>query len=130
MAYSPSLYNPYGVMPMPQSNGQIWVEDIEGAKMYPQAPNTTSPPLYLRNENAFCIKTTDGIGALLSLEKFNFFKEELETLPKEKSELYVTKESFDSEIAEIKEFIDSKINAILEAIDGKRIASESTEQSE
>ena len=119
MAYNASLYNPYGVQqfqPMLASvqpvNELTSVKSSEGAMMYPLPPNSVSKPLFLEDENAFFIKTTDGGGAA-TLKKYTF--EEAVIEPESNSD-YVTKE-----------YLDSRISQIMEAINGKHIVSKQSE---
>ena len=110
MAYNPTLYNPYGLPDQQPSDTMIWIQSVEEGWTYPVAQGATSPPLWLTEENSFLRKQVDQNGSA-SLKKFDFSEVPLEE--KNESELYVTKEYFDSQIAEIKE-----------AINGERIASE------
>mgnify|MGYP006916039939 CR=1 FL=1 len=120
MAYNPALYSPYGMQLQPQqmqpampaqpSNGLVWIDTIEGAQMYRMAPDSVSPPLLLKDEDAFIVKTTDGGGAA-TLKKFSFT--EVPLTEEKDSELYVTKE-----------YLDKWGNQMMEAINGKRTASE------
>ena len=80
--------------------------------MYPLPPNSVSKPLFLEDENAFFIKTTDGGGAA-TLKKYTF--EEAVIEPESNSD-YVTKE-----------YLDSRISQIMEAINGKHIVSKQSE---
>ena len=128
MAYNPSIYNPYGsqqfqpttgmmpntyaptYQPQPPVNGLVKIDGIEGAQMYQIPPNSVSPPLFLANENAFFIKTTDGGGAA-TLKKYTFAEEPLQA--NNDSGQYVTREYFDQQM-----------NSIMEAINGKRTVPE------
>ena len=121
MAYNPSLYNPYGSQqfqpttggnlqyqptytPQQPVNGLIKVTDIRGAEMYLIPPGSVSPPLFLEDENAFFIKTTDDGGAA-TIKKYVF--EEAPMTAQNQGE-FVTREYFDQ-----------KMQAIMEAINGK-----------
>jgi hypothetical protein len=104
MFYNPGLYNPSTYSNTQPVNGLIKIESIEGAQMYQLPPNSVSPPLFLSEENAFIVKTTDGGGAA-SLKKYSF-KEE--PMTNNKNDEFVTREYFDE-----------KMNNILEAINGK-----------
>lgn len=124
MAYNPAIYSPYApqaivppqpIVPMqpmaqqPQpSNGLVFIDGIEGAQMYPQAPDSVSQPLFLKSEDAFIVKTTDAGGAA-SLKKYSFT--EIPLNDKNESELYVTKDYFDSQITELKETINDQRTA-------------------
>ena len=114
MAYNPALYNPYGLQTqqVQPTNGLVWIDGIEGAQMNQMAPDSVSPPLFLKEEDSIIIKTTDGGGAA-SLKKYSFSEVPLQ---QNDSELYVTKEYFDAKIGEI-----------TEAINGKHIASEQSD---
>lgn len=119
MAYNPSLYNPYGTQQFqptisyPQQfqptmqqqpvNGLVRIEGIEGAQMYQMPTNSVSPPLFLGNEAAFFIKTTDGGGAA-TLKKYSFKEEPLEPVSND----YVTKADFNAFAQEIREAINGK----------------------
>ena len=113
MAYDPSLYNPYGLQqfqPRVQPiNGLIQVNGIEGAQMYQLPPGSVSPPLFLKDENAFFVKTTDDGGAA-SIKKYTF---EEAPITNNNSTEYVTREYFDQQM-----------NNIMEAINGKHPVSE------
>ena len=115
MAYNPTLYNPYGLQPQQPVDTMVWISSTEEGWTYPVAPGSVSPPLWLTGENAFLRKQVDEHGSA-SLKRFLFNEVPLEE--KEDSELYVTKEYFDSQLAEIKE-----------AINGERIASEQPKHS-
>ena len=121
MAYNPSLYNPYGsqqfqptvsypatyqstFQPTPSVNGLVRIESIEGAQMYQLPPNSVSPPLFLGEENAFFIKTTDGGGAA-TLKKYTF------------AEAPITDNNSDDFVT--REYFDQQMNNIMEAINGK-----------
>lgn len=117
MAYDLSLYNAFGssqpnsnwqsYMPASQIqpvNGLVKIDSIEGGRMYYLPPNSVSPPLFLSDENAFLIKTTDGGGAA-TLKKYTFAEAELEP---ENTERFVTRDYFDD-----------WANRIMEAINGK-----------
>lgn len=99
------LYNPYGFHQAMQQpvNGLIRIDSIEGGQMYQLPPNSVSPPLFLSNEAAFLIKTTDGGGAA-TLKKYSFKEEPLEPSSKD----YVTKADFDAFVQEIRGVIDGK----------------------
>lgn len=128
MAYNPSLYSPYGSQQFqptvyPQSyqptytpqqpvNGLIQVNGIEGAQMYQLPPGSVSPPLFLKDENAFFVKTTDDGGAA-TIKKYTF--EEAPMMNNNSGE-FVTREYFDQQM-----------NNILEAINGKHIIPEQPE---
>ena len=124
---SPSLYNPYGsaqyqptasylqqyqptFQPQQPVNGLIKVKGIEGAQMYQLPPGSVSPPLFLEEENAFFVKTTDDGGAP-TIKKYTFEEAPMATSgnPGE----FVTREYFDQQM-----------NNILEAINGKHSVSE------
>ena len=120
MAYNPSLYDPYRAQqfqpaqfqpaqPMFQQvvqpvNGLIKVDGIEGAQMFQLPPNSVSPPLFVAEENAFFVKTTDGGGAA-SLKKYTFQEEPIASSTNPE---FVTREYFDN-----------KINEMMEAINGQ-----------
>ena len=120
MAYTPSLYNPYGsqqfqptmytssyqptYVPQQPVNGLIKVKGIEGAQMYQLPPGSVSPPLFLEDENAFFVKTTDDGGAA-TIKKYTFEEAPMVTAG---SGEFVTREYFDQQM-----------NNILEAINGK-----------
>lgn len=124
MAYDPSLYNPYGnqqfqnmnwsyrptVTTAPPINGLIRIDGIEGAQMYQLPPNSVSPPLFVGDENAFFIKTTDGGGAA-TLKKYTFAEAPMPS--NNNSSEFVTREYFDQQM-----------NNIMEAINGKHPVSE------
>lgn len=131
MAYNPTLYNPYGSQqfqpvnnfssfipnnqPVSQQsvNGLIRIESIEGAQMYALPPNSVSPPMFLSEENAFVIKTTDGGGAA-TLKKYTFDEAPLEETADSN---YVTKD-----------YLDNRIKELMEAINGKHAISEPTQE--
>lgn len=114
MAYNANLYSPYAgqqfqpqqqiFQPMQPVNGLVQVDGIEGAKMFQLPPNSVSPPLFLAEENAFFIKTTDGGGAA-SLKKYTFQEEPISS---NTNGDFVTREYFDN-----------KINEMMEAINGQ-----------
>lgn len=121
MSYIPPLYNPYG-QPQPFSwsqpaqpiNGLVRVDGEEGARMYMLPPNSVSPPLFLSEENAFFVKTTDGGGAS-TLKKYTF--EEVPEEPVQPNVDYVTKD-----------YLDSWAAKMMEAINGKRPLPEQPEE--
>lgn len=129
MSYNPSLYNPYGnqqyqpttgslmqyqptYTPQQPVNGLIKVTDIRGAEMYLIPPGSVSPPLFLEDENAFFIKTTDDGGAA-TIKKYRF--EEAPMTSQNQGD-FVTREYFDQ-----------KMQAIMEAINGKHPVPEQPE---
>lgn len=131
MSYNPSLYNPYGsqqYQPMSTQNmnwsyqptvthvqpvnGLIKVTGIEGAQMYQLPPGSVSPPLFVEDENAFFIKTTDDGGAA-AIKKYRF--EEAPMTAQNQGD-FVTREYFDQ-----------KMQAIMEAINGKHPVPEQSE---
>lgn len=113
MAYNPNLYNAFGTnqflqpqFPSPTPvNGLVEIDSIQGGEMYYLPPNSVSPPLFLRNENAFLIKRTDGGGAS-TLKKYNFEEAELPT--NNNAGDFVTRDYFDK-----------KMNEVMEAFNGK-----------
>lgn len=121
MAYNPNLYSPYAgqqfqptqqvFQPAQPVNGLVRVDGIEGAKMYQLPPNSVSPPLFLTEENAFFVKTTDGGGAA-TLKKYAFQEEPMTSNTQGD---FVTREYFDQQM-----------NNILEAINGKHAVPEPT----
>lgn len=119
MAYNPSTYNPYGLQQLQPMmartqpvNGLVQVSGIEGAQMYQLPPGSTSPPLFLADENAFFVKTTDDGGAA-TIKKYRF--EEVPMITASDSE-FVTREYFDQQI-----------KGIMEAINGKHPVPEQSE---
>lgn len=119
MAYNPSTYNPYGLQQLQPTmmrtqpvNGLVQVSGIEGAQMYQLPPGSTSPPLFLAEENAFFIKTTDDGGAA-NIKKYRF--EEVPIIASDSSR-FVTREYFDQQI-----------KGIMEAINGKHLVPEQPE---
>lgn len=134
MAYNPSLYNPYGsqqfqptvtqpnwyyqptVTQMQQQpiNGLIKVTGIEGAQMYQLPPGSVSPPLFLEEENAFFVKTTDDGGAA-TIKKYTF------------EEAPIANASNNSGDFVTREYFDQQMNNILEAINGKHLVPEQPE---
>lgn len=113
MAYNPSLYNPYGYQNQSPVNGLVSVDGIKGAQLYQLPPNSVSPPLFLTEENAFFVKTTDGGGAA-TIRKYTF--EEAAIEPESNSD-YVTRD-----------YLDKRIDQIMEAINGKHPVSEPEQQ--
>lgn len=109
MAYNPSLYSPYGYqqpqVPQQPINGLVWIDSQEGAQMYPLPPNSVSPPLLLRNENAFFVKTTDGGGAA-SLKRYTFDEDPIVPTNNNSGD-FVTREYFDQQISHILEVIEN-----------------------
>lgn len=109
MAYNPNLYNPYApqqfhpsnqvFQPAQPVNGLVKVDGIEGAQMYQLPPNSVSPPLFLSEENAFFVKTTDGGGAA-TLKKYSFQEE---PIAGNTNGEFVTREYLDEKINEIME---------------------------
>lgn len=123
MAYDPSLYNPYGsqqfqpTVSYPQQfqptmrfqqpiNGLIKVTGIEGAQMYQLPPGSVSPPLFLEDENAFFVKTTDDGGAA-TIKKYTFEEAPIADTGSNPDE-FVTREYFDQQIQNIMEAINGK----------------------
>ena len=104
MAVNQQLYNPYNpfMMHVPV-NGLVKIDGIEGAQMYQLPPDSVSPPLFLADENAFIIKTTDGGGAA-TIRKYVF---EEEPLPSDDGD-YVTKQYFDGWVSKIMEAINGQ----------------------
>lgn len=81
--------------------------------MYQMPPGSVSPPLFLEDENAFFVKTTDDGGAA-SIKKYTF--DEVPMTTNNNSSEFVTREYFDQQM-----------NNILEAINGKHSVSEQPE---
>ena len=110
MAYNPYLYMPYGAQQFPQVtqpvDGMVWVDGMEGVRMYQLPPNSRSPVLMFKNEERFAVKTTDAGGA----STVRLFKFEEETQEQEQAGTgdYVTRDDFES-----------FKNEILEAVNGK-----------
>ena len=128
MAYNSSPYNLYGSQqyqpttgsgiqyqptytPQQPVNGLIKVTDIRGAEMYLLPPGSVSPPLFLEDENAFFVKTTDDGGAA-TIKKY-VFEEAPIAKAEDNSNNFVTREYFDQ-----------KMQAIMEAINGKHTVPE------
>ena len=133
MAYNPSLYNPYGTQqfqptvqpnwqyqptqtftPQQPINGLIKVKGIEGAQMYQMPPGSVSPPLFLEDENAFFVKTTDDGGAP-TIKKYTFEEAPMVTVNNPGDFL-------------TSEYIDQQINNIFEAINAKHSVPEQQAQ--
>ena len=123
MAYNPSLYNPYGTQqfqptsmytqgfqptyqPQHPINGLIKVTGIEGAQMYQLPPGSVSPPLFLEDENAFFVKTTDDGGAA-SIKKYTFEEAPIADTNGNPND-FVTREYFDQQMQNIMEAINGK----------------------
>lgn len=123
MAYNPSLYNPYGsqqfqptisypqqyqptMQPQQPINGLIKVTGIEGAQMYQLPPGSVSPPLFLEEENAFFVKTTDDGGAA-TIKKYTFEEAPIADMSNNPND-FVTREYFDKQMQNIMEAINGK----------------------
>lgn len=123
MAYNPSLYNPYGsqqfqptisypqqyqptIQPQHPVNGLIKVTGIEGAQMYQLPPGSVSPPLFLEDENAFFVKTTDDGGAA-TIKKYTFEEAPIANAD-DNPNGFVTREYFDRQMQNIMEAINGK----------------------
>ena len=123
MAYNPSLYNPYGsqqfqptisypqqyqptIQPQHPVNGLIKVTGIEGAQMYQLPPGSVSPPLFLEDENAFFVKTTDDGGAA-TIKKYTFEEAPIANVD-DNPNGFVTREYFDRQMQNIMEAINGK----------------------
>lgn len=123
MAYNPSLYNPYGsqqfqptisypqqfqptMQPQQPVNGLIKVTGIEGARMYQLPPGSVSPPLFLEEENAFFVKTTDDGGAA-TIKKYTFEEAPIADTINNSND-FVTREYFDQQMQNIMEAINGK----------------------
>lgn len=123
MAYNPSLYNPYGsqqfqptisypqqyqptMQPQQPVNGLIKVTGIEGAQLYQLPPGSVSPPLFLENENAFFVKTTDDGGAA-TIKKYTFEEAPIADTASNPND-FVTREYFDQQMQNIMEAINGK----------------------
>lgn len=112
MAYNPNLYNPYQQAPMyvqqnqAPINGLVYLDSIEDAKNYQMPPGSVSPPLIIKSDEIFIIKTTDGSGG----GRLNAYKFEEIPLPTEGSpgSDYVTKKDLDAFMAQIMEAINGK----------------------
>ena len=123
MAYNPSLYNPYGsqqfqptisypqqyqptMQPQHPVNGLIKVTGIEGAQLYQLPPGSVSPPLFLEDENAFFVKTTDDGGAA-TIKKYTFEEAPIVNAD-DNPNGFVTREYFDKQMQNIMEAINGK----------------------
>lgn len=123
MAYNPSLYNPYGSQqfqpsqlyqptytpaytPQQPVNGLIKVSGIEGAQMYQLPPGSVSPPLFLEDESAFFVKTTDDGGAP-TIKKYTFEEAPIANTNNNSGD-FVTREYFDQQMQNIMEAINGK----------------------
>ncbi len=115
MPYNPNMYNLGGQQYFPQPsagfamgqqpvNGLVAIDGIEGARMYQLPPNSVSPPLFLRNENAFFVKSTDGGGAP-SLRRFTFSEDVIEP---NNAGMFVTRDYFDKQMKMIMEAINER----------------------
>lgn len=72
MAQMPNPYmTPYMNRTMPQNNGIIWVQGIEGAKAYQIPSNSNVILMDSDAENRFYIKTSDNIG-MCNLRVFEY----------------------------------------------------------
>ena len=104
MAYDPNAYIPTRSWSQPMK-GLVRIESIDAARVYFLPPSSVSPPLFLSDENAFIIKTTDDIG-MASLKKYRF--EEIPIEDEHSSEEFITREYFDRRINEIMEVINGQ----------------------
>lgn len=114
MAYNPNIYNPYlsaASWPTMQAqgtpvNGLVYIDTVDDARNYQMPPNSVSPPLMLKSDNVFIIKTVDGSGgAVLSAYRFEETQLPIATVP---GNDYVTKADFDAFASRIMEAINGE----------------------
>ena len=114
MAYNPTLYNPYGqqvqvtMQPMQQPvnqyrSGIISVNSIEEAQNFPVPINSSSPPLFLANEDKFIVKMVDSANNV-TIKHYRF-----EDVTPNPMNSYVTKDDFNAFVNEIREAINGKL---------------------
>lgn len=116
MAYNsnvwfPSTQYPYTSPIQQPSNGLVRIDSVEDGKAYVLPPSSVSPPLFLSEENAFLVKTTDEFGTY-SLKKYSF---EETPLSEEHESEYVTREYFDQQMSQILEAINGKEHPVRES---------------
>lgn len=119
MAYDPSFYSPYyrsfpdawKTNPMPTNtmsvNGIVYIDTIDDARNYQMPIDSVSPPLMLKSDNVFIIKTVDGSGGA-TLKAYRFEETELPSDGALGND-YVTKADLDAFAARIMEAIDGKL---------------------
>jgi len=108
MAYDPTIYNPWlYANQMQHGSGIVSINQISDAVNYPVPINSSSPPLFLANEDKFLIKIVDANNNV-TIKHYKF-----EDITPDPMANYVTKDDLDMFMKEIKE-----------AINGKHVAAE------